>query len=102
MHVSQGRDAVGRAQAWAGGTFLHHLLPKHVRTGPALPACLLTQASRSQARLSSPPPPTLNLLPFQFSSSRAPWAGVGDEEPWQKPRREMKIHLPQMALSRAL
>lgn len=49
---------------WAGGTFLHHL-PKHARTGPALPAWPLTQASRSQACSF----PALNLLPHQFGTS---------------------------------
>lgn len=95
--MNQSRDAVGRAQACAEGTFLHRLLPKHARTGPALPACPLTQASRSQAGRSPTPPPH-NLSPFQFSSSMAPWAGVGDEEPGPKPRREMKTHLPQTGL----
>lgn len=65
----------------------------------ARPACLPADSGLQEPSPLVPHPP--DLLPFQFSSSRAPWAGVGDEEPWQKPRREMKIHLPQTALSRA-
>lgn len=60
---------VGRAQAWAGGTFLHHLLPKHVRTGPALPACLPADSGlREPSLLSSPPTPTC----FRTSSAPVP------------------------------
>lgn len=40
---------------WARGTFLYHL-PKYARTGPALPACLLTQALRSQGCSAHPTP----------------------------------------------
>lgn len=79
---------------WVGGTFLHHL-PKHARTGPALPACPLTQASRSQA-YSVPPPPTC----FPTSSAPVPLsAGQGrrDSEPWQKDLGNNKNSPPQTA-----
>lgn len=50
---------VGRAHAWAGGTFLHHVLPEHVGTGPALPACLLADSGLQEpSPRSSPPTPT--------------------------------------------
>lgn len=72
--MNQSRDAVGRAQACAEGTFLHRLLPKHARTGPALPACPLTQASRSQAgRSPTPPPPQPVSLPVQLQYGSVGW-----------------------------
>ena len=89
--MSKSQDVVGKSQAWAGGTFLHHLLPKPARTGPALPARPLTQASRSQAGLAPSPTPTHpNLLPHPCSSDPS-LCCLGQEEmvrPWQKDHEE--------------
>lgn len=54
---------------------------------PCLPACLLTQASRSQAGLAPSLTPThSNLLPHHFGSGTSlPLVGArGDGEPWSK------------------
>lgn len=82
---------VGRAQAWAGGTFLHHLLPKPSRTGPALPACPLTQSSRSQASLApspTPSPPQSASPPLRLWYLLTLFGARGDDEPWQKDHEE--------------
>lgn len=76
---------------WAGETFLHHL-PRHVWTGSALPACLLTQASKCQA-CAVPPQPASPPVRLRYLSLLA--RAERDGEPWQRETRgTIKIYLP--------
>lgn len=82
---------VGRAQAWAGGTFLHHLLPKPSRTGPALPARPADSVLQEPSQLGSlthPSPPQPASPPLWLWYLLPLFGARGDGKPWQKDHEE--------------
>lgn len=73
---------VGRAQAWAGGTFLHHLLPKPSRTGPALPARPADSVLQEPSQLGSLTHPQPTPTCFPTTVALVPPSAVWGKRRW--------------------